>query len=165
MGNKIVMFVLCLSVFGLAHGQVERTVSGKVSDGNAPMENVAVTIVNTGAVTSTNAEGFYRIAVETDDELQFSYMGMKTMTIRVEDVTRILNPIMVPEVNILDEVVVTKSRRKSQKDLEFEYQVDPNIIRTTFGYIHAQRSAGTVRILNENNIIPPTPCVLDLLRN
>jgi len=164
MGNKIVMFVLCLSVFGLAHGQVERTVSGKVSDGNAPMENVAVTIVNTGAVTSTNAEGFYRIAVETDDELQFSYMGMKTMTILVEDVTRILNPIMVPNVNELDEVVVTKSRRKSQQDLEFEYAIDPNIIRTAYGFIHAQYSVGQVRILNENDIIPVTPCVLDLLR-
>jgi hypothetical protein len=62
---------------------------------------------------------------------------MKTMTIRIEDVTRILNPIMVPEVNILDEVVVTKSRRKSQKDLEYEYEEDANIIRTAFGYVHA----------------------------
>jgi tetratricopeptide (TPR) repeat protein len=164
MAKKILTLVLSLLVMSLAQGQVERTINGKVSDGNRPMENVTVEILNTDAVTTTDKDGSYRLAIATDDELQFSYMGMKTMTIRIEDVTRILNPVMVPKVNILDEVVVTKSRRKSQKDLEFEYQVDQNIIRTAFGYIHAQSSSGTVRVLNESNIIPVTPCVLDLLR-
>lgn len=155
---------MCLFVFSLARGQVERTVSGKVSDGKAPMENVTVAILNTNTATATDKDGFYRLPIATGDELQFSYMGMKTMTIRVEDVTRILNPIMVPDVNELDEVVVTKSRRKSQKDLEYDYAIDPNIVRTAFGYVHAQSSAGRIQILNEDNIIPVTPCVIDLLR-
>lgn len=164
MVKKFATLVLCLSVFNLVQAQVERTISGKVSDGNAPIENVTVSILNTNTATATDKDGFYRLPIATGDELQFSYMGMKTITIQIEDVTRILNPIMVPDVNELDEVVVTKSRRKSQKDLEYEYPTDPNIVRTAFGYVHAQSSAGRIQILNEDNIIPVTPCVIDLLR-
>ncbi|MFD0797398.1 carboxypeptidase-like regulatory domain-containing protein [Maribacter chungangensis] len=164
MVRKIITLIVCLLGFGFVQAQVERTISGKVSDGKAPMENVTVSILNTNTTTATDKDGFYRLPIATGDELQFSYMGMKTMTIQIEDVTRILNPIMVPDVNELDEVVVTKSRRKSQKDLEYEYAIDPNIIRTAYGYIHAQYSVGHVRILNEKDMIPVTPCVLDLIR-
>ncbi len=82
------------------------------------MENVAVKILNTNVVTTSDKEGFYQLPIATGDVLQFSYMGMKTISIRVEDVTRILNPIMVPDVNELDEVIVENSRRLSQNNIE-----------------------------------------------
>ncbi len=152
MVRKIIMLVLCLLVVGLAQGQVERTISGKVSDGNAPMKNVAVKILNTVAVTTSDKDGFYRLPIATGDELQFSYMGMKTMTIRVEDVTRILNPIMVPDVNELDEVIVESSKRLSQKNIEEQYNLRENIIKTAYGYLDAERASGRIGFIQEDEI-------------
>ena len=147
----------------LVQAQEQRTISGKVSDGNAPMENVAVKILNTNVVTTSDKEGFYQLPISTGDELQFSYMGMKTVSIRVEDVTRILNPIMVPDVNELDEVVVTKSKRKSQKDLEADYNENPKIIRTAFGYINADAAPGRVQIMKREDLSIAALCILELI--
>jgi tetratricopeptide (TPR) repeat protein len=90
---------------------------------------------------------------------------MKTISIKIEDVTRILNPVMIPDVTELDEVVVKKSRRRSQKDLEDDYSINKNIIRTAWGYLDADRAAGNVRTLDEDEIFASSICILDVLRN
>ncbi|MFD0797396.1 carboxypeptidase-like regulatory domain-containing protein [Maribacter chungangensis] len=163
MGKRIVVFICCILAIHVAQAQEQRTLSGKVSDGKAPMENVTVTVLNTNTATITDKDGFYRIPVATGDELQFSYMGMKTVRILVEDVTRILNPIMIPDVKELDEVVVTQSRRKSQKDLEADYNEDPKIIRTAFGYLHADAAPGRLQIMKREDLSIAALCILELV--
>jgi len=162
--TKLTTFLAFFIVLG-ASAQESQRIFGKVSDGNQPMANVDVSILEKEEKTVTDSEGAYEIYVQEGDKLQFAYTGMKTITIRVEDVTRVLNPVMVPEVTELDEVVVKKSRRRSQKDLEEDYEINQNIIRTAWGYTDASRVAGQVRFLNENQISSVSLCILDLLRS
>ena len=163
MGKKIVVLIWCVLAINLAAAQEQRTLSGKVSDGNAPMENVTITILNTNTATATDKDGFYRLPIATGDELQFSYMGMKTMNIRVEDVTRILNPIMIPDVNELDEVIVESSRRLSQKGIEEQYNLRKNIIKTAYGYLDAERASGRIGFINEDDITFVNGNIVNLL--
>jgi tetratricopeptide (TPR) repeat protein len=90
---------------------------------------------------------------------------MKTISIKIEDVTRILNPVMIPDVTELDEVVVTKSKRRSQRDLEEDYPINENIIKTAWGYVDVTKSPGQVWLMSETDINPVRLCILDLLRN
>lgn len=143
----------------------ERTIKGKVSDGTNPMENVEISIKDAGNSVFTDATGAYEINAQTGDRIVYRYAGMKTITIRIEDVTRILNPIMVPDIEELDEVEVVASKRRSQKDMEEDYPFNDNIIRTAFGYMDADRAAGNVRIMVEEEINAVNICIVDLLRN
>ncbi len=162
--NIIVLLIAVVSTVSL-WGQDVRKISGTVSDGSAPLPNVQISITNTDTTTFSDADGKYALQAETGDVITYTYMGMQTVSIRVEDVTRILNPIMIPDVNELDEVVVEASKRRSQSDLEEDYAINKNIIKTAYGYIDGARAAGQVRMLNEDQINPVTLCILNLLQN
>ncbi len=162
--KKTILLPFFLLLFFAAIGQQKRTLVGEVSDGKSPIENVNISIVEKGITTITDSEGKYEVQVETGDKIRFSYIGFKTIFIRVEDVTKILNPIMVPDVTELDEVVVKNSKRMSQKDLEADYNIRKNIIRTAFGYLDGDRAAGNIRVLNEGDISAIDLCILDMLR-
>ncbi|MDT0621336.1 carboxypeptidase-like regulatory domain-containing protein [Croceitalea vernalis] len=144
--------------------QNQKVISGTVSDGRAPIANVNISVSNTNEATTTNEKGKYKIRAGQGDIISYSYVGLKTVNIKVEDITRILNPILIPEVTQLDEVEVTASKRRSQKDLEEDYYSNENIIKTAWGYLDADRAAGNVRFLNEEQINPVSLCILDLLR-
>jgi len=144
--------------------QEQHKIFGKVSDGKNPIANVNVKIVDNDTSTITDSEGAYELMARTGDILEFSYTGLRTVNIRVEDVTRVLNPIMIPDVTELDEVEVTASKRRSQKDMEEDYSINTNIIRTAWGYLDADRAAGNIRTLTEDEINPVNLCILDLLR-
>ncbi len=142
-----------------------RTIRGTLTDGKNPIENVKVQIDGKNAVTTSDTQGKYAIDVETGDVIVYSYLGLKTVRIKIEDVTRILNPILIPDVTELDEVVVQASNRRSQNDMKEDYAVNKNIIKTAWGYLDADRAAGNIRILTEDEINPISICILDLLRN
>ncbi|MAU26072.1 MAG: hypothetical protein CMH48_08825 [Muricauda sp.] len=162
--KKLLYLFLFIGLFGLAQ-ENERKISGKVTDGRSPVSNVSVSIEDKGTKAFTDQDGRYEIMASTGDVIQYSYTGLKTIRIKVEDVTRILNPIMVPDVTELEEVVVKGSNRKSQRELELEYPVNLNIIRTAYGYLNAETAPGNIRFMNEEDINPVSLCILDLLRN
>ena len=74
---------------GLTYGQ--KTITGRVTDGKSPLSNVQIANLASGSKTTSDAEGQYQIMAEPRQELRYTYMGMDTITIMVEDVTRILN--------------------------------------------------------------------------
>jgi len=164
MKKAVFLPLLFLLTYSLT-AQEQRKVFGTVSDGTNPIENVSIKVLKTESSTQTDEDGKYSIQASTGDQLEFSFTGMKTISIKVEDVTRVLNPIMIPDVTELDEVVVEASKRRSQKDLEEDYAINKSIIQTAWGYLDADRAAGNVRILEENEINSVSICVLDLLRN
>ncbi|ATP57894.1 hypothetical protein CPT03_16230 [Pedobacter ginsengisoli] len=83
-----------------------RTVTGIVTDAQQiPMPGITVVIKNSKNVTQTDAEGRYQIAATTADELEFSYIGFDTQTIKVGDKTTI-NITLLSSTTGLDEVVV-----------------------------------------------------------
>jgi tetratricopeptide (TPR) repeat protein len=151
--KKDMFLLICAIVSSVfVWGQDARKISGTVSDGSSPISNVQIAITENGEAVFSDTGGKYSIAADTGDVLTYTYMGMKTISIRVEDVTRILNPIMILDVNELDEVVVQSSKRLSQKDIEEQYNVRKNIIKTAYGYIDAERSSGRIGFIQEDDI-------------
>ena len=158
----LVFFALTLNAFA----QETRTVRGSVSDGTNPMQDVLIAIQGKQEVrVFTDDEGKYEIEAEVGDLLQYSYTGMKDYLVRVEDVTRYLNLVMIPDVEELDEVTVTRSNRKSQQDLAMEYESNPRILKTAFGLLDADTAPAQVRMLDQSSILPVALCILDVIRN
>lgn len=150
----------------LAHAQTnERTISGLTTDGRTSVANVTVTNKNSSSETISNDSGRYSIKANTGDIISYAYQGLKTVNIKVEDVTRILNVTMVPDIEELQEVTVTGSNRKSQRELELEYPSNENLIKTAYGYLNAETAPGKIRFMTEREINPVSLCILDLLRN
>lgn len=164
MKNLWILFI-ALSTFAFAQTSNSKTIRGIITDGNQVIENVAVEIEGSTRRTFSDAEGKYTIDARIGDVINYSYTGLKTIRIKVEDVTEILNLEMFPDVNELDEVEVTASRRKSQQELADEYMDDPRIIKTAFGYVNADTSPGRIRILDKRDMTAINYCILDLLRN
>ncbi len=160
--KKVLFLLILVSTFGLAQ---EKVVFGTVSDGLSPLKNVAISINDEAKATYSDENGKYSIQASLNDHIKYRYQGFKTIEIKVEDVTRVLNLTMVPDIQELDEVIVLGSNRKSQKDLQLEYSSNANIIRTAFGYIDADTAPGNIRFLNSDEIDPVYLCILDLLRS
>jgi len=158
---SIGLFLFCF--VGLA--QEQKTIFGTVTDGQNPIERVTISVLDKDVTTSTDAKGAYTIKAAKGDILQFVYTGMKTITIKVEDVTRILSPVMIIDVTELDEVTVEASSRISQTEMAASYRNNENVIRTAFGFIDAERAAGNVQVIGEDVINAAYICILDLLRN
>lgn len=157
-------FLLLFLFFGYScFGQETKKIFGTVSDGKDPIGNVNIKVLNTDLSTIADADGKYSIKAVVGDKLQYSYSGMRTISIMIEDVTRVLNPIMVPEITELDEVVVKAGKSVSQKDLERDYTTNENIIKTAFGYMNLEGNAGTVYRMKEKDITTIRVCILDLL--
>ncbi len=157
-------FVLLTSFHAISQ-KSEKIVSGKVSDGQNPIKNVSITVKGTEQITYTDALGKYQMSTAVGDVLVYSYTGLKSLEILVEDVTRTINLTMFPDVAELDEVVVTKSKRKSQDDLEIEFNTNPYLVRSAFGIIDPETAAFQVRVLPATSIQAVGLCILDVLRN
>lgn len=164
MKNYLLVFAMICSSAVLAQ-ETARTVMGKVSDGRTAIENVSVSIEGKSGNTFSDTLGKYSISASIGDIISYSFQGMKTVKIRVEDVTRILNITMVPDIEELDEVTIVGSNRKNQQQLELEYPTNQNIIRTAYGFLNAETAPGNIRFLDEDAINPVAVCILDLLRN
>ncbi len=131
---------------------VFKVIGGIVTDGLAPLENVNVTIKNTERGVKTDAHGKYTIKADEGEIVVYSHVGKKTVEIIVEDVTSFLNITMSDEVNELDEVVVSKRRRKSQKDLFKEYNTNKNLIKTAYGILDKERSGFWIKVVDGDNL-------------
>lgn len=163
--KKIVFLVILLFSSAVIAQEAVRSVTGKVTDGRSAVENVAITVQGKSTKTLSDTNGKYKIEASVGDRISYSYNGLKTVIIKVEDVTRILNIIMIPDIEELEEVTVQASKRRSQGEMEQDYSINKNIIRTAWGFLDADRAAGNIRMLSEEQINPVSLCILDLLRN
>jgi TonB-linked SusC/RagA family outer membrane protein len=83
----------------------ERTISGNVSDESGALPGVSVLIVGTTVGTETDFDGNYSLQAKTGDVLQYSFVGMTTMTETV-GAQNTINVSMVAADNTLEEVVI-----------------------------------------------------------
>ncbi|MEP5831258.1 MAG: carboxypeptidase-like regulatory domain-containing protein, partial [Maribacter dokdonensis] len=93
-----------------------KTIKGKVTQMDAPLANVQISIIDSDISTTTDANGLYQISAEPRDVVKYTYPGLSDVQIMVEDVTRILNIEMTQKIEQLDEVTVRNSNRKSQSE-------------------------------------------------
>ncbi|WP_422859750.1 hypothetical protein ACOKFD_02190 [Flagellimonas sp. S174] len=162
--KKTLIFLVALCISFVSFSQ-ERWVSGTIKDGESPISDVNVQIINQGTSVKTNVEGKYKIQASAGDILYYTSPGMESLQIRVEDVTRILNLDMFPKIEKLENVTVTRTRRASQKELEEDYHLNPNIIKTVFGYLDKNKASYSVRTMESDRILPGEYDLANVLRN
>ena len=105
----IIVFLYALTIKGYAAGlpaALQETVTGVVTDEQGmPLPGVTITVKGTNRGTSTNLDGEYKIAVDPQGVLVFSYIGFKAMEVSV-DGRREINVRLVEEITALDEVQI-----------------------------------------------------------
>ena len=121
-------------------------ITGTVKDekGN-PLEGVSVAVVGKASGVSTDNSGNFSISVPPSAELRFSYVGYKTITVKVGDQTH-LDITLNPEDSSLNDVVVTslgifrqkKSLGYSVSEVNSEDLVkaaNPNVLKSLDGKV------------------------------
>lgn len=84
-----------------------RVVSGTVTDqDDLPLPGANVLVVGTSRVTQTDFDGNYWINAEPDERLEFSYIGMKSTTLLLDE-NNLISISLSEDSAALDEVVVT----------------------------------------------------------
>lgn len=163
--RNIIFFLALLTALASIGQEVTKVITGKISDGRDPVENVAITIDGKTTSVFSDVEGRYRLRAKVGDKINYTSQGLKTVKIKVEDVTRVLNITMVPDIEELDEVIIEAGKRRSQREMEEDYYKNENIVRTAWGYLDTRRAPGQVHIITEDEINPINLCVLELIRN
>ncbi|MDG3581520.1 SusC/RagA family TonB-linked outer membrane protein [Galbibacter pacificus] len=113
MKNHLLTFLLfcCITAFG------QQTITGVITDDqDMPLPGASVLIKGTTTGTQTDFDGNYSIEANTGDILVFSYVGMDTQEIVIENSTEI-NISLTVSTNELDEVVVIGYGTQKSKDL------------------------------------------------
>ena len=151
MKNFLALLLIVTGTLGLAQDKTNN-IKGKVTYLDTPLVNAEVRVSTTGESVKTDTEGIYAIQAAPGQILTYSYPSMRTMEIVVEDVTSILNIELTPEVNQLDEVVVSKTVLKSQKQLQGEYATNKNLINTAFGILDKDVTSFAVRIMEGKDL-------------
>lgn len=144
--------MLC-SLFVLQAQEKQLTISGKVSTIDTPLVNAEVSSEKSGETVKTDVNGKYELKTSAGDLVTFSYPGLSDMEIVVEDVSSILNIKMNAAVNVLDEVVLEKTKIKSQAQLRMEYNSNKNLLKTAFGILDKDITNFSVRIIDKSQLL------------
>lgn len=110
--------------------QQNRTLRGKVVDEKGvPLPGVTITVVGSTRGVITDIDGNYSIDVSSQDELEFSFVGLETRRIKVENNT-VLDVELREKVDELEEVtVVAFAKQKKESVLASITTVNPREIR------------------------------------
>lgn len=93
------------------------TVRGQVVDSQyEPIPGVTITIVGTTKGVITDVDGNYSIEAKSTDQLQFSFIGMQTQTIRINNRTS-LNVTLTEHSELLDEVTVVAFAKQKKESV------------------------------------------------
>lgn len=134
------VFLILVSTITLQAQNNSNEIKGIVTSYGAPLPNANISLKGSSSGIQTDSNGKYAIIASPRDILVFSYMGMKTVEIIVEDVTKILNIELLPVVQELDEVTVEQKKLKGQESMAIEYATKKSIIRTAYGFIDAENA-------------------------
>ena len=101
-----------------------RTIKGKIIDeDNLPMPGVGVLVVGTLNGVISDENGDYSIIATPDQELQFSFLGFKTETIKVGD-RAVINLTMKSDAQVMESAVVTAlGIKRDEKSIGYSAQI------------------------------------------
>ncbi|MCI0921517.1 SusC/RagA family TonB-linked outer membrane protein [Sphingobacterium rhinopitheci] len=104
---KDFLFTLFFILFFSLPAFTQHVVKGKVSDSDGPLAGVSIRSQNNSKViSSTNSDGSFSVTVNDNDVLIFSIVGYQQKQVSVDKKT-VINVLMVPLENVLDETIVT----------------------------------------------------------
>lgn len=152
MKKFLTILVLALCSVSVFAQETTKTIKGKVLYLDTPLASAEISISGSDEIIKTKADGNYEVQAKPGDILVFTYPSMRAMEIVVEDVTKILNIEMSPEVNQLDEVVVEKTVLKTQQELQAEYTTNKTLINTAFGILDKETASYAIRIVEGKDI-------------
>ncbi|PKD18659.1 SusC/RagA family TonB-linked outer membrane protein [Salegentibacter salinarum] len=93
----------------------QQVVKGKVMDDNGlPLPGVNVIIQNTNTGTQTDFDGVFSIEAGEGDVLEFSYVGMESLTYRITDLESPIEVVMLQDADQLSEVLVVAYGKQSR---------------------------------------------------
>ncbi len=141
------------SVFCLSIVSGQQKINGLITAEGKPLPNVHISNRSSGLKTSSDNGGHYLILANPREELQFTHMGMDTVSILVEDITQTLNIRMTTKINILDEVIITE-RISRQKKLAMNYFIDSSIVNSSFGYLSPATVAYHLKVIDGSEFSP-----------
>ena len=83
--RNILLFIVLLTFPITVHSQMESLVKGKILDAanDKPIENVNIVNLNQVNGTITNKSGEFEIQAKTNDTIHLSYLGYKSIKVRV----------------------------------------------------------------------------------
>jgi TonB-linked SusC/RagA family outer membrane protein len=115
--RKLLLISIMLIGF-FANSLAQKNVTGTVTDETKnPLPGVTVIVQGTAIGTLTNADGGFSLSVSADAKtLVFSFIGMKTLQVPIENQTR-FNIVMTVDVGMLEEVIVIGYGTVKKKDL------------------------------------------------
>ncbi len=155
------LLVSLISIGAMAQSKI---IKGKVFLDTISLKDVAIRVLDSPKVVASAADGSYQIEVHEGDVIQYSFIGLKTVQIFVEDVTNHLNITMYPDINELDEVTVIDRTKKVEILTQQDYDVNKSYLQTSFGMTDLSKSNGTVHFLQGDKINKGATCILEALR-
>ena len=160
-----ISLMLSLLFCAIGFAQELKSVNGHVTHLGKPISNVNVIVKGTSKGSKTDENGQYSIVAEKKDVLLFSFVGMETVEISVNEILD--NPDVELEVEIeeLEEVVVKKRRSLTQRELMAEYPFNKNLIKTSRGIMDKDISSVSMRIIDAKDLISVGPDFLVTLKN
>lgn len=130
-----------------------RTITGKITHLDAPLPDVNIKVKGRIRGTKTNSKGEYQLKAKTGEIIEYSYVGFKSVSIIVEDITEEIHIDMITEVNELDEVIVTvktiegnvlkRSKKADQKFNTSRGNFDPKTSGYAIGFIDGDEVSNT----------------------
>ena len=111
------LVVLLVGATGLAFSQ--NTVTGTVEDADGPLIGASVLVKGTTIGTITDMDGQFSIEANVGDEIEFSYMGYTSQTLKATAIP--MHVVMSENTEVLSEVVVTAMGiKRDRKALGYE---------------------------------------------
>lgn len=146
----LVLFVAPFFIFS----QQEIQITGRVTDGIVPIENVNVFVKNAAVGTTTDSDGYYELIAFDSDKLIYSFQGKVNQVFKVSDIEKTHNVVLLPEINALDGVTIerNKYRVRSQKALFDAYNVEKDIIKNKFQLLDKKISGYTLDVREGDQI-------------
>ena len=115
--HMLCLVALFLGTTSLAFAQ--NIVTGTIVDKDGPLMGASVHVKGTTNGTITDMDGQYSLEANLGDELEFSYVGYVTQTIKV--ISNTLNVTMKEDTEVLSEVVITAMGiKRDRKALGYE---------------------------------------------
>ena len=113
---KGVLFIF-LWIITLMMNAQDITVRGKVIDeNNEALPGVTITVVGSPQGVITDIDGNYSISVKQSDQLQFSFVGLETQVVPVNNQS-IINVTLIEVADLLDEVTVVAFAQQKKENV------------------------------------------------
>ena len=116
--NKLIFFIIALSVFSWRSTQAQRLLTGNVLDAETkePLVGASVVVAGTSIGTIVDAEGNYKIVLPAEkNSIKIAYTGYQTKMI--EDVQEGVLNIELTAGSFIDEIIVLGYSSERKKDL------------------------------------------------